>query len=85
MSGTHKIPASIFLFILAVLLAGSGCVSEKKVAKGYAMNTGSSCSLAHMGKNKFFYGKKYQGKIKKNVRRIGKRSSGGRSSQRWRF
>lgn len=85
MSGIYKIPVRIFLLILAVLFAGSGCVPEKKVAKSHAMNTGSSCSLAHMGKNKYFYGRKYQGKMTKNIRKIDRRSRGGRSSQRWRF
>jgi hypothetical protein len=85
MSRRYKIPVRLFLLILVVLFAGSGCVSEKKVAKSYAMNTGSSCSLAHMGKNKYFYGKKYQNRLKKNVRVIDKRSRGGRSSQRWNF
>jgi hypothetical protein len=85
MSGTNKITVRLFLLILAVLFAGSGCASEKKVAKSHAMNTGSSCSLAHLGKNRYFYGKKYQGKLTKNVRKIDRRSGGGRSSRRWRF
>jgi len=85
MSRTYRSLLRLFLLILVGFFAGTGCVSEKKVAKSYAMNTGSSCSLAHMGKNKYFYGKKYQKRLKKNVRGIDKRSRGGGSSQRWRF
>ena len=75
---SKKIREILFLIISVciVIMVTTGCASAKQhryfKKKGF-MDTGSSCDLSHLGKNKYFYSHSYQRKIGRSERRIVKR------------
>jgi hypothetical protein len=76
MSKKIKIIVFTFIFALITLMAGTGCASAKKnkfmKSKSF-MDTGSSCDLSHLGKNKYFYSHYYQRKMGRSIKKINKR------------
>lgn len=59
---------AIFIF-LTILIAGSGCASERKVQQ-IIKRADSSCDLSHLGKNKLYYSSKYRRHLSNNIRKI---------------
>ena len=59
----------IFLIFVLILLAGSGCASDRKVSE-IIKRSNTSCDLSHLGKNKLYYSSKYQRHLLNNVKKI---------------
>jgi len=60
------------LLLLISLIGGTGCASDRK-AREIIRRTDSSCDLAHLGRNKYYYSPKYKRLLSSNYREIKKR------------
>lgn len=61
------------LLVLVILVAGTGCASERK-AKQIIKSAGTStCDLSHLGKNKYYYSPHYKKRLASNIRHIRRR------------
>jgi len=62
----------LFIFLLIVIFAGTGCATAKK-ARPPDKQEQDLCDLSHLGKNKYYYSRHYQNKLKKSIRKLGSR------------
>jgi hypothetical protein len=69
--------AFIFIVVFAIMaiVTGTGCASAQKIKystrKGYKKPE-SSCDLAHLGRNKYFYSVHYKKILQRSVKKIGR-------------
>jgi hypothetical protein len=72
MSKALRVFKNSFLFVLLVVFTCSGCVSAKENIV-HVRSKESVCDLSHLGKNKYYYSGKYQNKLTKTTKKIGRR------------
>jgi len=62
----------ILFLLLIALIAGGGCATDKK-AREIIKKADSSCDLAHLGKNKYYYSPHYKKRLASNIKMINRR------------
>jgi hypothetical protein len=73
MSKTFRILKFTIALIFFVLFAGTGCASVLKTKFNHKKKD-SYCNLAQLvGPDKYYYSDRYQRKLKKSTKRIGKK------------
>jgi hypothetical protein len=69
MPKTVKILRGLFILLLAVLFAATGCASSKKNPYSSKKKQASHVNASQLGRNKYYFSTNYQKKLTKNYKK----------------